>query len=141
MPEIEYGKPIGEMTNRELRAKVALKTDHRPPEHGLNKEILNSAHAWFTGDFYVKPAALKPGVPPKHELVDAVVMEAMNELHVTPEGEGDDAEDDDPGPLEEYYTDIRDADRDTPPRAMNKDELQAFVRAMESREDQRGWTA
>lgn len=143
--ELDTSKPLTEQTNRELRAKIAKRAAHRPPEHGLNKAIYNSLHAWFTGEFFVKPAMLKPGVPPKYELVEAVVGEAIDayeyddfNLH-DPDRDG---WDDHPvTPLLEYWADeVKSANKDDPPRAMNKDELRAFVSAMDTSGDQRQWS-
>lgn len=133
MTMLELDKPVDELTNEEIRGRIARKTGHRPPRNNLNKKILNSVHAWFHGDFYVKPARLKPGVPPKSELVAAVVIAAQNELY-DPDDDGDATD----GPLGDYEADLNTTDG--PPRAMNKDELKALFRAMESREDQRHWT-
>lgn len=146
---LETDKPLDEQTNRELRAKVAARTGHRPPKVQLNKEVLNSLHAWFTGEFYVKPAMLKPGVPPKSELLNEVVMKACNayENHpiVDPEGvhgrdAGDtDAYEDHPAKaLVDYFDEVA---ADDQPRPMNKAELRQLINAMDTADDQREWTA
>ena len=134
-------KPVEEMTNAELRAKLAQRTGHRPPKHAVTKRILNSLHAWFTGNFYLKPAQLKPGVPPKRELLEQVVLDAIVAYENHPTDPDDDDRADHPADaLLDYLDAVQDAPDERTARAMNKSELQQFVAAMDTNEDRRGWT-
>jgi hypothetical protein len=146
-PEIDTDKAIDDMTNRELRAKIATMAAHRPPDHGLNKNILNSAHAWFTGEFYLTPGHMKPGFPPKRELLETVLKQAIDAYAYDDFDLKDPERDGWPEhPAKEllYYwaDDVKVADdvSDHLPRAMNKGELKAFLNAMKTNEDQREWS-
>jgi len=139
--ELDMSKSTADMTNAELRAKLALRTGHRPPRHAVTKNMLNSLHAWFTGEFYLKPASLKPGVPPKRELLEQVVLDAISayENHATDPDE-DDRPDHPADALLDYLDDVKDTPDPQTARPMNKDELHQFVNAMDTSGDQRGWT-
>jgi len=138
---LDMSKSVGEMTNAELRAKVAQRTGHRPPRHAVTKPILNSLHAWFTGGFYLKPARLKPGVPPKRELLKRVVLCAIAAYENHPPNPDDDARSDHPADaLLDYLDDLQATPDHMTARAMNKSELQQLVAAMDTNEDRRGWT-
>lgn len=65
----------GEKTVDELRTSIARKTGHRP-RYTLTRSILNSLHAYLTGEFYVKPGLDR--ITPREELLDAVVVAAIN---------------------------------------------------------------
>jgi hypothetical protein len=138
---LDMSKSVSEMTNAELRAKLAQRTGHRPPRHAVTKRILNSLHAWFTGEFYLKPARLKPGVPPKRELLEQVVRDAISAYEDHPTDPDDDDRADHPADaLLDYLDAVQYAPDHQTARAMNKSELQQFISAMDTNEDSRGWT-
>lgn len=139
--ELDLSKSVTDMKNAELRAKIAQRTGHRPPRHAVTKAMLNSLHAWFTGEYYLKPAQLKPGVPPKRELLEQVVLDAIAAYENHPTDPDDDDRADHPA---DALLDYLDAVKDTPDhqtaRAMNKRELRQFIAAMDTNEDRRTWT-
>lgn len=139
--ELDLSKSVTDMTNAELRAKIAQRTGHRPPRHAVTKPMLNSLHAWFTGEYYLKPGRLRPGVPPKRELLEQVILDAVAAYENHPTDPDEDDRDDHPA---DALLDYLDAVKDTPDaqtaRAMNKSELHQFVNAMDTSGDQRGWT-
>ena len=137
---LDMSKATADMTNAELRAKLAQRTGHRPPRHGVTKPMLNSLHAWFTGEFYLKPASLKPGVPPKRELLEQVVRDAIAAYENHPTDPDDDRADHPADALLDYLDDVQATPDHQTARAMNKSELQQFVAAMDTNEDRRGWT-
>lgn len=140
-PALDTSKSLDDMTNAELRGKVASRAAHLPPEHALTKPIWNSVHAWLTGSFYVKPAMLKPGVPPKAELVEAAVHEAVAAYENHPTDPDDEDRPDHPVPaLLDYRDHVAGLDDDEPPRAMVKAELRQLLNAMSTTGDQRQWS-
>lgn len=131
-PELDTSQPIEDQTNRELRAKIAHKTGHRPPRTRLTKPILNSAHAYLTGEFHTDKWDMEPGVPPREDILRDTVGVALQALY-----DGDPPEN---APLVEYRGIIGDKPGDLHTRPMRKAELQDFIRAMERTGDQRDWT-
>lgn len=139
--ELDLSKSVSDMTNAELRAKIAQRTGHRPPRHAVTKPMLNSLHAWFTAEYFVKPARLRPGVPPKRELLEQVVLDAVAAYENHPTDPDEDDRDDHPADaLLDYLDDVKDTPDTQTARAMNKDELRQFVAAMDTSGDQRAWT-
>ena len=139
--ELDLSKSVGDMTNAELRAKIAQRTGHRPPRHAVTKPMLNSLHAWFTGGYFVKPAQLKPGFPPKRELLEQVVLDAVAAYENHPTDPDDDDRADHPADaLLDYLDVVKDTPDHQTARAMNKSELHQFVNAMDTSGDNRAWT-
>jgi hypothetical protein len=132
----------GRPKNRELRAKIARKAAHRPPEHGLNKAILNSVHAWLTGEFYVQPGFLKPGYPPKPELLEAVLDEAIRayDSHPTDPEDESDRLDHPVTALLDKRDEVAELDDTEPPQSLTKTELRQLLNAMSTSSDQRAWS-
>lgn len=129
MQQIDVTKEPEDMTNPELRAKIAQKAGHKPPRTRLNKKIWNSLHAWFTGEFVIEPAKLKPGFPPRDDVVQPVAYHAKA-------AHPDESED---NALQEFYDDLTATDPADYPRDLLHDELQALLTAMDECGDQRDW--
>jgi hypothetical protein len=123
---------VEEQTCRQLRATISAKTGHRPPASMVTKPILNSVHAYLTGEFYEDPGAIRPYHISRNELTEAVLTECLDVIEETPRLDG----------YEEGLKDLRDkaATADKVVRSLNKSELQALVYCMNERGDQRSWT-
>lgn len=128
----DFSKDREDMTCDELCAKIARRTGHRPPKK-LTKPVLNSLHAWLTGEFYSDTPVVLPGRPPRREMVEATVTESCGAL-CGPDTEPDEC------PFAAYREHLVESGSGDRLREFRRAELLAIVDAMDATDDQRSWT-
>lgn len=110
-------------TRRQLRQKIAVKVGRRTnPDTPLEKRVLNSVHAYLTGDFYYPPASENK---PDHHAFESAAETLRAVVVVAEMGEPDD---DWSMGLEEQ------------PGGLRRGELAELVRKMDEEGDHRDWT-
>lgn len=124
----DFSKEHSKMTCDELRASIAHKTGHKPPNAQIGKRITNSIHAYLTGEFAVPPAALHRTRSSDVRMQTYTVVINHDEFPL-------DVQDDDVELLR-WVGDREQAQR----RALTRDALLEVVTTMDRAEDAREWT-
>jgi hypothetical protein len=103
----------------DLRQEIALQVGRRTnPDTPLEKRVLNSVHAYLTGEFYYKPAVRDRPAENDHKSRDNVLVAVVFRGGI---GE----------PGDKWSTD--------PPEYLTKKELKELLQTLREREDKRRW--
>lgn len=124
LTELKFDATADELTCNQLRGRIAHKCGLRPPASTLGKAILNSVHAYLTGEFAVAPARLHR--TKRRVIVRDTLVAVMNHPAYPPDDPAEMA-------LADYAFDADTA------RALHRDELVEVFSTLDDAEDAREW--